>query len=229
MLYKKTLLIVVLHLSILSAIQAQLTGWEAGPFLGFAVYQGDLSQPNFLKGSNPAIGFTARYNYYYTLKFRANFMIAALSGDDRNAPERAMRGFRFTTDLMELSGVVEWEPLGRWREWRERQHSFYFSPYLLGGVGFCLANAQPMFPDLGAPGSQNPIQQDLQRNNALFHLVVPLGLGVRYDVNPEWMVSLEAGSRFPFTDYLDGISKAANPDAGDWYWFYGVNVMYRFY
>ncbi len=36
------------------------------------------------------------------------------------------------------------------------------------------------------------------------------------------------GFRYPFTDYLDGISLAANPDKKDWYIVTGVTASYRF-
>lgn len=228
MLHYKLILIPIFTLCFAYSVSAQNAGWEAGMFVGFSVYQGDLSYQNFLKESNPAIGFSARYDYYYTLKFRANLLLGTIDGDDKNEPERASRGFSFKTNLIELSGMVEWEPFGRLRALRGGRSSLKFSPFLLGGMGFCFAKPQAMFPELGVPGSQNPIQQDLKYNKSNVHLIIPIGFGVRYDVNRQWTINAEGGPRFPFTDYLDGISKAANPDAGDWYWFYGLTAMYNF-
>ena len=38
---------------------------------------------------------------------------------------------------------------------------------------------------------------------------------------------MEFGIRVPFTDYLDGVSIAANPDLNDWYWFAGATITFR--
>lgn len=207
---------------------AQKADWEAGMFAGFSVYQGDIAVQQFdIKEANPAIGFTARYKYYYTLNFRANLLLGRLDGDDRNSAARTNRGFRFETSLIELSGMVEWEPLGRSRELRGGKNNLKVSPYLLGGLGFCFTNPRPMFPSLGTPDSQNPVQQDMLTSYSKVHLILPVALGVRFDVSRDWLIGAEIGPRYPFTDYLDGISKAANPNAGDWYWFYGLTAMYK--
>lgn len=44
-----------------------------------------------------------------------------------------------------------------------------------------------------------------------------MGLGIKYAMNHNFNLSLEAGYRKVFTDYLDGISKLANPNRNDIY------------
>jgi len=226
--FKKGMLFAIVFALVQWNIHAQYASWEAGMFVGFAAYQGDLSTPQFsAREANPAIGFTARYKYYYTLNFRGNLLLGRLDGDDENTPARAGRGFSFETNLIEFSGMAEWEPFGRLRELKGGSNKLKVSPYLLGGIGFTFTNPKPRFSSTGAPDSQNPIQQDLRGNYSKIHLIIPIGLGARFDVNHKWMIGAEIGPRYPFTDYLDGISKAANPNAGDWYWFYGVTAMYH--
>lgn len=207
--------------AMVGTIKAQLTDVEVGGFLGGAVYQGDLSDQLF-DPAGAVFGYTGRYKYYYTLNFRANLLLSRLKGSDKGAS----RNFSFTTTMIELSGMAELEPLGRWRELGNGTKKLKFSPYLLGGLGFLLAHPKATFGTVTNPALQDQINQDSQKGKTKLLLVIPIGAGVRYDLNREWMIGAEAAVRYPFTDYLDGISRAANPKAGDWYWFYGVTAMY---
>lgn len=204
--------------------------WEVGMFLGQSLYQGDIANSDAdLKQANTAFGLTARYNYLYTLKFRGNLFFGNLSGSDLAAdnPGRAKRGITFQTSVIELSGMAEWEPFGKMRELEGGKKKLFLSPYLMGGLGLGFTNPKPKFPELGNPDSQSPELQDLRAGYSKVHMVVPVGAGLRYDINRKWMVAAEIASRLPFTDYLDGVSISGNPDKIDWYWFYGFTVMFK--
>lgn len=217
-----------LALSCVSFLYAQNPEWEVGMFLGWSVYQGDIVGKTIdLKESNTAIGITGRYNYYYTLKFRANLLFGRLSGDDANYEGRGDRNASFTTSLVEFSGLAEWEPFGKARELQGGKSKLFISPYALGGLGLVFTNPKPTFPALGNVGSNNPAIQDIRAGYSKIHLVIPVGLGLRYDVNRKWMIGAEAGWRVPFTDYLDGISVSANDSSMDYYWFYGFTAMFK--
>lgn len=60
--------------------------------------------------------------------------------------------------------------------------------------------------------------------------MIPVSAGVRYDLSKSWMIGLEGGFRIPITggDYIDGISKAGNPEKRDWYEVANLTVGYRF-
>ncbi len=208
-------------------MRAQNPDWEVGMFLGWSVYQGDIIGKTIdLKEANTAIGITGRFNYYYTLKFRANLLFGRLTGNDNNYG-REGRGASFQTSLIELSGLAEWEPFGKARELKGGKSQIFVSPYLLGGLGLAFTNPKPSFPSLGNPNKQSPFIQDIRAGYSKIHLVLPIGGGLRYDINRKWTVGAEIGWRIPFTDYLDGISAAANDNSWDYYWFYGLAAMFK--
>ncbi len=209
-------------------LQAQPTDWEMGMFGGWSVYQGDIIGKKIdLRESNLAVGITGRYNYYYTLKFRVNLLFGRLSGDDKNYPGREARGASFQTSLVELSTMAEWEPFGKWRELKGGKSNIAVSPYLMGGVGLAFTNPKPVFPKIGNVNSQNPYIQDIRAGYSKIHLVVPVGAGLRYDVNRKWSIGAEIAGRITFTDYIDGISVSANDTSWDYYWFYGFTAMFK--
>ncbi len=227
----KKLYTLLLLIFMAGALNAQGGEWEVGPFLGWAVYQGDMIAKTVdLKEANVAFGFTGRYRYYYTLNFRGSLLLGQLTGADANYPDnyyRTKRNFKFETSIVEISFMAEYEPLGKLRELKGGKSRLLVSPYLLGGLGFTFANPKPKFPALGNPGSLTPVLQDVRAGYSNVHLAIPIGAGIRYDVNRKWMIGAEIAARYAFTDYLDGISKSGNPDANDWYWFYGLTAMYK--
>lgn len=220
----------LLLLGLVFQLSAQKIDWELGMFIGGAVYQGDLTSKLVdLKQASPGIGFTARYKYYYTFNIRANLLITKLSAaDSENTKRPTDRGYSFESSLVEFSGMAEYEPFGKLRELKGGKNKLPVSPYFLGGLGFCFSNPKPQFAATDDPAVESAISQDLRGGFSKIHLVVPIGMGLRYDINRDWMIGAEVAARYPFTDYLDGISKAANPGAKDWYWFFGIAAMHNF-
>lgn len=220
----------VLSMALSLCVSAQKIDWELGLFVGGAVYQGDLTSKLVdLKQSSLGFGFTARYKYYYTLNFRGNLLVSKLSASDAaNTKRPTDRGYSFESTLVEFSGMAEYEPLGKLRDLKGGKKKLPVSPYLLGGLGFCISSPKPQFSPTDDPAVQSKIQQDLRGGFSKVHLIVPIGFGLRYDLSRDWMIGGEVAARYPFTDYLDGISKAANPNAKDWYWFFGIAAMHNF-
>ena len=61
------------------------------------------------------------------------------------------------------------------------------------------------------------------------NLLIPIGAGLAFDVSEKLSLGLEFSSRFPVSDYLDGISESANPDRKDWYSTGGVTLACLLY
>jgi opacity protein-like surface antigen len=226
---KKLYIILVLSLSAFTS-KAQFGEWEVGPFIGWALYQGDLIPKRYdLDQTNLAFGFTSRYNYYYNFNIRGNLLVGRISASDDDYPDtnRRGRGYSFSTSVIEISALAEYEPLGKMRQLQGGKSKLRVSPYVMGGMGLAFTNPKPTFPRIGNPDSQNPIIQDVRAGYSKIHLALPLGGGVRFDVTSRWMIGAEVAGRYAFTDYLDGISLSANPKRNDWYWFGGFTAMYR--
>lgn len=224
-------LLCLIVLSVMASAQPQ---WEVGAFIGLSNYQGDLVKetiPLFKEG-NPAFGFTGRYVYNYTWSVRGNFNIGKITGDDDNYRSdefRQERNARFENTLVELSAAVEWEPFGEWRYLSGYGFKKMISPYVFAGAGLTVTGLEAQYP---APETVSPsmallLAQDKNANFSRTLIVLPVGAGVKFDIAEYWFISLEFGMRYAFTDYLDGISKAGNPDKRDWYQFSGFQVVHR--
>ncbi|MCG8326322.1 MAG: acyloxyacyl hydrolase [Chitinophagales bacterium] len=204
---------------------AQQPVLEGGLFLGIANYQGDLSRSTGLQmaENNIAAGLLARHYLGPTKAIRANLIYGKLSASDAEVGERTVRNYSFETSVIEFSVVGEWEPFGQKRFGEIEKFSDRLSPYLFLGIGAIF-----MDPEASLDDNVNEEKRalDERADYSKVQFTLPAGLGLKIGVSETWHVGLEAGIRNPFTDYLDGISHAANPEGRDWYFFGGAMLMY---
>ncbi len=228
---KLTLILVFFTISF--ALKAQYS-WELGFFIGAGSYQGDITPSLVPSVKNSSIGFGifGKYLLDYKWSVRPGLYVSNLKGDDLDSGEpwrENVRRANFLTQLTEISVLVEFEPLGEQRYLGGRGFKKLVSPYLIAGVGVCIID--PMADFSSANGSADltlKIEEDINAEVLSTRIVVPMGVGVKFDVAELWNISLEVGARATFTDYLDGLSAAGNPDANDWYFFSGLTVLHRF-
>ena len=212
--------------------QTQTSRIELGVGINSNIYQGDLTPSRFGSYETLKMGFQLHGALVLSQSFlvRANLAIGGLRGDDAkyNNPEfRQQRNFNFNTPLIELSGSLVWNPL------RSNYENKGFSPYLMGGVGVSFLNIKkdwskfnPEYFDEGALILQN-IAEDEAHGVPSVVPVVPLGIGVRYGISPALAIYAESAYRLMFTDYLDGFSKATNPDYNDHYQTISIGIIFR--
>ncbi len=202
--------------------------WEAGVFLGLGIYQGDLASSNFpVNEGSFALGFGARNYLSEILAVKGNLFFTRLNADEMGDHKNANRGLAFNTSLLEISGVLEYEPLGAKRQLKGGKKQFTVSPFIYAGFGMAFTNPQAAFPDGFGVGDFDPVEQDIKNGESKVRLTLPSGIGVKVDLGKKWIVQADIGARMPFTDYLDGISETANPDKGDWYWFGGITAFFN--
>jgi hypothetical protein len=210
--------------------------WEAGLFVGAAGYSGDVT-PSLtprVQDFTPSVGMVARTNINNHFGFRTGFSYLKLQGDDQNYESRKSRDFNFKTTLIELSILGEWEPFGSNRYYTDAAGSVnmdrLISPYLFGGVGLLGGVLNTNFTNY--QGSNETIlagiQKDKSYGNSLIGISVPVGIGVRFDINKTFTLAIETCVRASFSDYLDGISFSGGPDAKDIYLSSGLLLFYRF-
>lgn len=210
--------------------------WEVGAGLGLSGYLGDLNKSDFFsqepKGSGGVFG---RYHFNRSWALRGALTFGTLSGNDANFEDRKVRGFSTRSPLTDLSAIAEYDILGRQRfKYDSTAFQVRFkrrlSPYLFTGVGLGFTNPKPNFtgtattPDIYRQGAI----ADQAANYSKSNFVIPFGIGVRYDLAEHWVLGAEAGFRLAFSDYLDGISKGANPSRDDRYKLSTVSIAYRF-
>ncbi|MEM6965519.1 MAG: DUF6089 family protein [Bacteroidota bacterium] len=197
--------------------------FEGGFSFGLMTYQGDLAESFVeLREANLAYAFVLRNAISDRFYLRVGFMGGQISGDDANASSAGlqMRGFSFRSDLYEFHLLGEWNILGEGRASTrggvERQR---FTPYLFLGVGAVLFDPQVFDGQEKDPEG---------RDYSTFNVSVPIGGGIKFGLNDRVVLSLEAGGRTAFSDYLDGISQLGNPDRNDWYFAGNLILTYTF-
>ena len=205
---------------IVSPILSFAQNWSVGISGGTSMYQGDVTErfPLNLKGSKLTYGGFVKFHITDNISLRANYLKGHISGSDSNYPRvpwRMKRGFNFKSPITELSTIAEWDIIKKRFGKRQGSKGQLFSLYVLGGLGYVKTNP---ITDFNEP---NPFFEDVNIDKlAQFsrtHLVLPLGIGIKWHITSHNTLSFETANRTTFTDYLDGISKTAQPKFGDWY------------
>jgi hypothetical protein len=188
-----------------------------------------------LKSTRYAASLGYRYQIGRDWYLKANLIYAKVSGNDNltKQPARARRQLSFESDVVELSGQLEYMlikqktgNLYRLRGVRGKRW-FRFEVYLLGGIGAIWydpkstdrnGNWHRLAPldteGQGLPGGPKDYSQ--------FTAVVPYGIGIRRNLSGgarsrhfgSWSISLELTMRKTFSDYIDDVSTTYYNDGG---------------
>src|SRR5688500_17767030 len=134
---KKAICIVIIlyGANIISHAQINAPKFQFGIGVGTFIYQGDLTPSSIgsYKTVKPVINLFAAKLFSPSFSLRGNLDFGSLKGDDAkyNDPEyRQERNFNFRTPVAEISGMAEWNVLGR------NYSSRGFAPYLFAGIGY---------------------------------------------------------------------------------------------
>lgn len=208
--------------------QTDWTHYELGLGAGMFIYQGDLtpSRAGSYKTLSPA--FTVFVNRILSPFFsvRANLALGKLRGNDAaySTPAwRLQRNFLFSTPLFEFSGLGIWQILHRDQK---------LSPYVFAGAGFALLKIRRDQSRFNAEyfANEPEVLQGLATDEAhqppSILPVIPIGLGLRYQLNNHFSLTAESAYRLTTTDYLDGFSYAANPSLKDHYQSHTIGLIY---
>ena len=194
--------------------------FEAGLTLGATAYNGDIDivAKNVGSAINPAIGILGKYRLSNKFLVRAQLLTSKLSASEKKHPTawRAERGLSFEAKLTELSALLEYEVITKRR----------FTGFTFGGLGVSYFNPKTNF---NLPNKYiDDANPDADAKFKKITLAIPLGIGLKYSLPQDFYLSAEAGYRFVFTDYLDGISKIANPKRNDAYYYAGLTITKAF-
>ncbi len=206
--------------------------WDAGIMAGTMFYYGELHCTEmWFKEIRPGGGAYARYSFSDKIAARFNLETGQITGTDANYedPARKARNFSFAGNLYSGSLLLEWEPFGGWRYGKFGKFHRMLSPFVNIGIGAAYVNPQTQYSTPNSIADSSGIFAD-KGYKQFTHLILPIGGGIRYDLNKSWTLGLEGSFRIPLTgaDYLDGVSKAGNPEKRDWYETANVTVGYRF-
>lgn len=192
---------------------------EVGAGLGAFNYKGDIS-PNFrFRFFKPAGSLFFRYNPNQALSLRAEVaagVIGARDSESKDAFQR-VRNMSFTSRVFEGSAVAEYNFLN----YQERRFAVNWTPYVFGGLGFSAFNPSPKTFEYKTTS-----------------MILPYGVGIKYQIRRPWNVGIEYGARKTFTDYLDNLGEnpastdklqQGDPSHKDTYYYLRLSVSYTFY
>ncbi len=219
--------------------------WEGGLLLGLTAYSGDLE---FAFSESKLIGglFVRRSFGNY---FGMNISLAqgVLGGSDSHSTEtpwRVARNFQFKSPLTELAVRGEYHFLGIARKISSlssgvsvldevsqqnfRMRARRISPFIYVGGGLAIVSPKTNFNDKLLPNPTTAgfrINADKSALHAKAHAIIPFGGGLRIPlVNQQSNLTIEGGFRPAFSDEIDGISVAGNPNVNDWYFVGSVGL-----
>ena len=231
------LLISVLIFGTIPFAQAQpdLSKWQVGINAGIFIYQGDLTPSQFGSYKTMKTGLGVYVSRIISPSFilRTNLALGRLKADDakyENPEWRQQRNFNFTSPVTELSELLVWNILKN----NSNEVGKRFSPYLFAGAGISFIKVNRDYRNFNGAyfgdGSDLPsrLAEDIASNTPRKILLLPAGVGVEYFLSPKFALTAETNFRYTFTDYLDGFSKAANPEKKDFYHSHTIGLVYKF-
>jgi len=210
------------------ALQAQT--YDVGLSLGNVNYIGDVGNSNFIHSSNTAAAVVAKWNRSKRHSFRFSALFADISGNDSDSKDarKVARDFSFENSIKELSLGLEytfWE----WDLWGTNSKAKQTVPYLYSGITFFHHDQLALAAD--------GIFKAYDRS---WTPAIPFVIGVKTNLSRHLVFAAELGSRYTFTDNLDGSSPDSlelpidknlsfgNANNNDWYFYTGVTLSYTF-
>ncbi|WP_396184007.1 DUF6089 family protein [Flavobacterium sp.] len=204
-----------------TVLKAQIN--EIGVFLGGSNYIGDVGPTNYIAPNDMAIGFVYKWNRSTRHTYRFSYTYGQLSSNDADSdvPDRNLRGLSFENKVNEFSAGLEFN----FFDFDLHKLSSEFTPYVYTGISYFSYKELFYF--------NNEVKEDYSEGA----LAIPIVLGVKAKLNRRFIIGLEAGARYTFTDNLDGSNpknenlntlKFGNINSNDWYVFTGFTLTYTF-
>jgi hypothetical protein len=215
--------------SIAAVSQLDLSKYQIGVTAGFFVYQGDLT-PSRL-GSFQTMRFTGSLFISRILNpsfsLRTNLAFGSITASDANyaKPEwRRQRNFNFSSPVFEISELLVYNFNSRKK----------ISPYVFAGPGISFVNISRDYSNFNSeyfgsePELRRGLNTDIEHSLPRIVPVLPLGVGIQYNLTDNISLVAESSYRLSLNDYIDGFSRSANPTKYDHYQNYSVGAVLRF-
>lgn len=183
---------------------------EVGISLGVAHYYGDLN--NSISFNRPKIAVGAFYRKqvsdYIGIRLGAHYAKLGYSDKYSENEYQKRRNLSFNSSIWEVAlqgdfNFFRFEP---------GNPDFRFTPYITLGVGLFsydpfayLEDTKYMLRPLGTEGQGSDIYPERQAYGNI-GTCFPLGMGIKYNINPSLNFAFEISYRFTSTDYLDDVS-----------------------
>lgn len=208
--YKLKIPILLLCLSFAMSLDAQ-KGWEAGAWLGTSIYFGDLNSNYKIRRPGPAGGLNGRYNFNHRVctKGAINYFNIRATDEDSDNVFESNRNLNFKSHIFEFNGQLEFN----FFPYIHGSKDYFFTPYIALGGSIFYFNPRTDLTDADGNTTTYSLQAYGTEGQALgdeyFRISGALSIsgGFKWDINKDWSINIEVGSRLVFTDYLDDVSQ----------------------
>ncbi len=199
--------------------------YEVGVFAGGSNFVGDVGATNYISPNALAIGAILKWNRSPRHSYRMSVIYADLEGFDSKSddPRRKARDYSFDNSLLEISAGMEFTFL----DFNLHTPGQKITPYLYSGITTALHNNYYFEVD------GEYVDGDTQS----WAFGIPMVLGVKSNITDHFVLGLEVGVRYTFSDELDGSVpddsfrenlSFGNTNSNDWYVFTGFTLTYTF-
>ncbi len=199
---------------------------DIGLAIGTTLFFGDLGGANYIgrplffdleRSLIKPVGMIT-YHYQKSKKIGIRFQAAytGVAGDDKLiqpkalfAPEwfRYYRNLNFQSKIWEVSAQIEYY----FTKYEPGSMQYRVGTYAFVGGGIMHMNPKANYN--GALVPLQPLHTEGQgfpgstiKPYSLFQPVIPIGVGIRYNVSTDFSIGFEYGDRKTFTDYMDDVS-----------------------
>ena len=214
--------VLLLLLATTTLLPAQSNLFEAGAQVGISLIGGDLVKSDLgsVNQAGLVYGIMARRYFHDNVAVRLNIARTKLISQAQQFDHFGSQPVRSETPMTEISVDCEYDILGHQRNWLTKTGGV--SPYAFLGLGIALTNPRLMYSFDNAD-----LAADQNADVSKTRVVLPFGAGMRWNFSSEGSLCLEIGARPTFSDYLDGVSIAGNPNKNDWYGMGSVQFWYK--
>ncbi len=205
-------LITIVLLSILFNNHATAQFKKSGEFggsIGGSYYLGDINKIPFV-GTRLSAGIFYRHTIDTRFAITGNFTYGTLTGTNSNSGFKIDANFTFKNSFYELGAVGEFNFI----PFLPAKKKYIYTPYVFAGIS-----------EIYYPGGINS-----------FILSIPFGVGIKYNINTQYILGTFIGMRKTFNDYIDYYYVPPSPNhpkkqeayAGnsDWYSVFGISLSY---
>jgi Domain of unknown function (DUF6089) len=215
----RIILIIVVSLILSMGANAQMN-WETvhtgefGATIGGAHYFGDLNTRASFNRPKPAVGifFRKQFGNYVAIRLSGHFAQLGYSDVYSKNEYQRLRNLSFNSNIYEVALQGDFN----FFKFVPEDPTHNFTPYVTLGVG--VMNFDPYAYLDGQKYSLRQLGTEGQTKGYLGRtpyattaLVVPFGVGLKYNLTEKFNISFEIAHRFTSTDYLDDVSKTFVP------------------
>ena len=203
------------------AMDAQIH--EVGVFVGVSNFVGDVGRTDYIYPNKPAIGIIYKWNKSPRHSYRFSYTQTNLRGNDVVSKEasRYPRGYSFNNGVKEVSLALEFN----FFDFNLHESETKITPYLFSGISYFKYDELYVF------------NGETIKDKSESSFAIPLNLGIKSNISRYFVLGLEVGARFTFTDNIDGSNpknenyktlRFGNINNNDVYLFSGVTLTYTF-